>query len=129
MKLLLLTALTCVNPACTADPRVLRVSLEAGELGEAAPTPSLLLEAVERVGYDAIYQIAQDCELGDLGLPPALPQAWQRDPNILAALHELLMNREVVEGNLTCQTCGRVYRISRGVPVMRLSTPAGGSGE
>lgn len=124
MKLLLLTLLTCKNPDCATDPRVLRVFLQAGELDESRPAPGLLAEAVERVGYEAILQVAQDCELTDVGLPQTLPPMWRRDSGLMAALHELLLNREIVEGTLTCPTCGCVYRVSGGVPVMRAA--AGG---
>ncbi len=55
------------------------------------------------------------------GLPDQLPENIQENTVALQALHRLLVNVSIKEGDLECSNCKRVYSIKNGIPNMTLN--------
>lgn len=71
---------------------------------------------VPRLDYPAL---AATClELG-MQLPTAIPEDLNEE--FLKGLGNILMQKDVMEGAMTCRGCGHVYLIKNGIPNMLLS--------
>mmetsp|Transcript_27220 Transcript_27220/g.80077 ORF Transcript_27220/g.80077 Transcript_27220/m.80077 type:complete len:116 (+) Transcript_27220:32-379(+) len=64
-----------------------------------------LLGAVEQLGLDA-------------KLPAAVPEGYAEDETFLRALHHVIVEVEVVEGELICPETSRKFPIKGGIPSM-----------
>ena len=54
------------------------------------------------------------------GLPDDLPDSYEENEDFLKAAHHVMMEVEVVEGELECPETGRKFPISEGIPNMLL---------
>ncbi len=54
------------------------------------------------------------------GLPEQLPEDIEQNEKALQALHKLLMEIVIEDGNLECTSCTRLYPIKQGIPNMVL---------
>ena len=54
-------------------------------------------------------------------LPDELQMEMLDDEGFRQQLHLILLKRQVVEGNMVCPHCGRVYEIKNGIPNMLLN--------
>lgn len=54
-------------------------------------------------------------------LPPTLAENYATDNDFLQKLHHVLMEIDIVEGNLECPETGRLFPISEGIPNMLLN--------
>lgn len=55
------------------------------------------------------------------GLPEQLPENIQENTVALKALHRLLCDIYIKEGELECSNCKRTYNIKNGIPNMTLN--------
>ncbi len=55
------------------------------------------------------------------GLPDSPPDAFESDEDFLKAAHHVLLEVEVVEGDLECPETGRKFPVSGGIPNMLLT--------
>lgn len=54
-------------------------------------------------------------------LPPTLAENYATDNEFLQKLHHVLMEIDIIEGNLECPETGRLFPISEGIPNMLLN--------
>ena len=54
-------------------------------------------------------------------LPPSLPDNYADDETFLRHLHHVLLEVELIEGNLVCPESGRKFPVSNGIPNMLLN--------
>lgn len=54
------------------------------------------------------------------GLPDNVPDMYEENEEFLKAAHHVMMEVEVVEGELECPETGRKFPISEGIPNMLL---------
>ncbi len=54
------------------------------------------------------------------GLPDSPPDAFENDEDFLKAAHHVLLEVEVLEGDLECPETGRKFPVSGGIPNMLL---------
>jgi multifunctional methyltransferase subunit TRM112 len=81
--------------------------------------PELIVRLLAKLDWAALRQTAGD--LGVADLPPAPPADPAADPAFLKAVHDLVMDVHVTEGNLVCPHCARAYPIANGIPNMLLN--------
>ncbi|SCU92211.1 LADA_0F15148g1_1 [Lachancea dasiensis] len=85
--------------------------------------PEFLLRVIDRVDWAAVLSVAAD--LGNTGLPAGKPEfsneeLSEEDKVILADLHTLLIQTNIVEGEMSCKNCGHVYYIKNSIPNLLL---------
>ncbi|XP_021344652.1 multifunctional methyltransferase subunit TRM112-like protein [Mizuhopecten yessoensis] len=73
-----------------------------------------------KIDWPALCQAAQSVGHGE-GLPEALTEKYEEDEMLLKKVHHVLMQVEVLEGNLICPETGRQFPISSGIPNMLLN--------
>mmetsp|Transcript_30761 Transcript_30761/g.97942 ORF Transcript_30761/g.97942 Transcript_30761/m.97942 type:complete len:130 (-) Transcript_30761:317-706(-) len=89
------------------------------EVRESPLRPDFILKVFETLEWGALRAAAG--AVGVASLPEAVDPAMLEDPAFLAALHHVLFDIHVIEGDLVCQQTGRRFPISGGVPDMQLN--------
>ena len=51
-------------------------------------------------------------------LPAAVPAEYVEDEKFLMALHHVLMEIEIIDGNLVCPETGKKFPVKDGIPSM-----------
>lgn len=75
---------------------------------------------IPRLDWSAVLQAAD--KVGCTGdLPTELPENYSGDSDFLQKLHHILLEIEIVEGNLECPETGRIFPIADGIPNMLLN--------
>lgn len=84
--------------------------------------PDFLLRLMDRLDWHAIVTVAAD--LGNTQLPLKKPEFQEdltdEDMVILRDLHTLLIQTNIVEGEMRCRNCGHVYYIKNSIPNLLL---------
>ncbi|KAL7711712.1 Trm112p-like protein [Entamoeba marina] len=120
MKLLTHNILICSKKSCGINSYPLRVVATNVEKKETPLNADFLISLVnnERINWDGLVKGAADV---GLLVPPTLPPTFQNDQQFLQALHDVLIDFHIVDGELVCPCCGRKYLITNGIPNMLLS--------
>uniref|UniRef100_A0A914HYZ9 Multifunctional methyltransferase subunit TRM112-like protein n=1 Tax=Globodera rostochiensis TaxID=31243 RepID=A0A914HYZ9_GLORO len=70
-----------------------------------------------RLDYQALLQAANSVdERAASELPKELATDWENNDDFLRKLHSLLVNYEIVEGELECPESHRIFNIKEGIP-------------
>ncbi|CCD26240.1 RNA methylation protein TRM112 NDAI_0H00660 [Naumovozyma dairenensis CBS 421] len=87
--------------------------------------PEFLLNLMDRLDWSAILMVASD--LGNTSLPQQKPvfnkdndELSEEDMIILKDFHTLLIQTNIVEGQMKCRNCGHVYYIKNSIPNLLL---------
>lgn len=54
----------------------------------------------------------------EVTVPETLPENAVEDEEFLKSLHNVISDIHIIEAELSCENCGRVYKISEGIPNM-----------
>ncbi|XBW35400.1 hypothetical protein QEN19_000966 [Hanseniaspora menglaensis] len=84
-----------------------------------------LIGILDKIEWEALLKVCQD--LGNNDLPPNKPVLNEDVSNlndneklILKQLFNLLVNTEIVEGSMSCDSCEHIYQIKNGIPNLLL---------
>ncbi|KAL6934887.1 related to Multifunctional methyltransferase subunit TRM112 [Hanseniaspora guilliermondii] len=85
-----------------------------------------LVGILDKIDWNALLKVCAD--LGNNDLPPNKPVLTQdsllslndNEKLILKQLFNLLINTEIVNGSMKCDSCGHVYMIKNGIPNLLL---------
>ncbi|KAH3795154.1 uncharacterized protein LOC127839058 [Dreissena polymorpha] len=81
--------------------------------------PEFTARMIPKIDWQALRQAA-----ADLGKPNSLPEAvadqYEENVDFLKQTHHVLMELEVIEGELVCPESGRKFPVSNGIPNMLL---------
>lgn len=69
---------------------------------------AVLKAAAQTLGYDA-------------GLPDSVPENYESDEDFLKKMHHVMLEIELIEGELECPESGRKFPVSEGIPNMLLT--------
>lgn len=72
---------------------------------------------IPKMDWAMIYTAAQEVELAD-DIPMTRPENFTEDYELLQKLHHLLLEVDIVEGQLECPDTGRIFPINDGIPDM-----------
>ena len=77
---------------------------------------------IEKLDWNALRVTVQSVPAweGEVHLPEQISPEMQQDENFLQELHKLLVRRQIVDGEMTCPNCSRVYEIKNGIANMLL---------
>ena len=137
MKILTTNFLTCAVKSCKSSPAAFPLHPQSATLSatEVDYTPEFILNILPRVNYDALVVITDSLSLGALlpersvfeGLVERLTSGTQEangqgegegqegEEEVLKKLHRLLLETNIMEGNLVCGNCGFEYPVKEGV--------------
>ncbi|TPX35282.1 hypothetical protein SmJEL517_g02239 [Synchytrium microbalum] len=73
---------------------------------------------IPRLDWNALIKTSYS--LGMDTLPETLPEEGDMDDEFLQALHHVLMEIRVVQGQMQCDGCGHIYPIKDSIPNMLL---------
>ncbi|WVQ78728.1 hypothetical protein IAT38_000815 [Cryptococcus sp. DSM 104549] len=117
VRLITHNMLACHVKNCTKDNFPLVFSEVELVVRPAPENLDFIQRFLPKLDWTALVDTARS--LGDTSLPDTMPATFTEDE--LRALHHVLMEMHVEEGNMTCRGCGHVYPISNGIPNMLLA--------
>merc|ERR1712166_764749 len=97
----------------------LQIESESLEVSEQEFNPDFIVHMFPRLEWTALVEAANTLQL-DHGLPAVTTPEMMEDEAFLRAVHHVLMEVRILEGNLVCRESGRKFPISKGVPNMLL---------
>ena len=118
MRIITQNILKCNVKSCRGQNPALRLKVTHSEIIETPFNSELIRKTLSRCDYPNLVKTVRDC--GDNSLPEELTEAFLADESRLRALHNILYQLHVVEGQLICEKCQRIYRIEGGIPNMLL---------
>lgn len=75
---------------------------------------------IPRLDWEVVVKAAQD--LGQASdLPPELVENYENDQEFLKKAHHVLMEVEIINGDLVCPETGRRFPVADGIPNMLLN--------
>ncbi|KAK2949282.1 putative multifunctional methyltransferase subunit TRM112 [Blattamonas nauphoetae] len=119
MKLLTHNLLQCIVPACRKHHYPLKVTASLLNVEENPFDAIFASRMLERLEYNILLEaynsLRQD---GQPELPPAVPEDGASNEVFLQSLFFAINCLDVVEGAMTCSSCGRIYPIHNSIPNM-----------
>jgi multifunctional methyltransferase subunit TRM112 len=83
----------------------------------------LIIKTLPKLEYSAVVAALREISLKTDPRPPEIPPELPNgdiDPTVLEALHHVLFNIHIIEGDLICPDTGRKFPIKQGIPNMIL---------
>ncbi|WVO13230.1 hypothetical protein L204_100843 [Cryptococcus depauperatus] len=119
VRLITHNMLTCHAKGCNKDNFPLVFSEVELVERPALLNPDFILRFLPKLEWPALVDTARS--LGNTDLPETMPELEAFSEEQIQALHHVLFEMHVEEGNMTCRGCGHVYPISNGIPNMLLA--------
>ena len=120
MKLLVHNMLTSNMKKGVTKGFPLRIEVGKLEEKESEFSPAFVTRMVPKLDWEALVLTATEIGKGE-SLPPSLPDNYADDETFLRHLHHVLLEVELIEGNLVCPESGRKFPVSNGIPNMLLN--------
>ena len=82
--------------------------------------PEFIARVIPRLEWEVVVKAAQD--LGQASdLPSELVENYENDQEFLKKAHHVLMEVEIINGDLVCPETGRRFPVADGIPNMLLN--------
>lgn len=81
--------------------------------------PEFVARMIPKIDWSALRKAASDVGKAD-DLPEDVVAQYEDNEEFLKKTHHVLMEVEVIEGNLICPESGRKFPVSNGIPNMLL---------
>ncbi|XP_054733397.1 multifunctional methyltransferase subunit TRM112-like protein [Anastrepha obliqua] len=101
------------------DGYPLKLTIVKKDIVESEFNPTFIGRLLPRLDWLGIRLAAEILEISDI--PPKQPANIAEDEELLKKLHHLLLEIDVLEGQLECPETGRVFPITDGIPNMLLN--------
>ncbi|XP_076454560.1 multifunctional methyltransferase subunit TRM112-like protein [Babylonia areolata] len=98
----------------------LGISPSRVEVQEVDFNPEFITRILPKLDFTALRQAAQQVGHAE-GLPEQLPESVESCEATQKALHHVLLQVEILEGELVCPETGRKFPIQNGIPNMLLN--------
>ncbi|XP_039964921.1 multifunctional methyltransferase subunit TRM112-like protein [Bactrocera neohumeralis] len=98
----------------------LKLTIAKQDVVEAEFNPTFIERLLPRLDWSGIRLAAEVAGLND-DIPAELPANVAENEELLKKLHHLLLEIDVLEGQLECPETGRVFPITDGIPNMLLN--------
>ena len=90
------------------------------KVSEVEFNPDFIARVIPRLDWEVVVKAAQD--LGQASdLPPELVENYENDQEFLKKAHHVLMEVEIINGDLVCPETGRRFPVADGIPNMLLN--------
>ncbi|XP_023241506.1 multifunctional methyltransferase subunit TRM112-like protein isoform X1 [Centruroides sculpturatus] len=84
--------------------------------------PEFVCRMIPKLDWDALCQAAENVRIDCLNdLPKVLVPNYEADENFLRKVHHILLEVDVISGDLLCPETGRKFPITDGIPNMLLN--------
>jgi len=100
----------------------LKVEADDVQVKEADYNPEFLMRMIKKLEWKALIDTAQSLGHGK-NLPSEITdkeEEFKNNEDFLKDLHHVLLEIEIMEGNLVCPETGRKFPIMKGIPNMLL---------
>ncbi|XP_036335619.1 multifunctional methyltransferase subunit TRM112-like protein [Rhagoletis pomonella] len=98
----------------------LKLTIAKKDIIESEFNPTFVERLLPRLDWSAIRLAAEVVDLGD-DIPAEQPTNIAENEELLKKLHHLLLEIDVLEGQLECPETGRIFPITEGIPNMLLN--------
>eukprot|EP00307_Rebecca_sp_RCC1486_P002033 CAMPEP_0119413326 /NCGR_PEP_ID=MMETSP1335-20130426/5451_1 /TAXON_ID=259385 /ORGANISM="Chrysoculter rhomboideus, Strain RCC1486" /LENGTH=108 /DNA_ID=CAMNT_0007438111 /DNA_START=136 /DNA_END=462 /DNA_ORIENTATION=+ len=95
----------------------LKIEAEKVEQVETDFNAEFVARMVAKLEWKALLTAMRDIGV-DTQLPIEVPDKYEEDEQFLKALHHVLLEVEVMEGQLVCPETGRKFPVKEGIPSM-----------
>ncbi|KTW31400.1 hypothetical protein T552_00045 [Pneumocystis carinii B80] len=114
--------LQCVIKKCQSSAKSYPLRFENAHIVQKTLefNPEFLLNIISRVDWKAFILTLEEL-FGKVTVPYEKPELTMEEVDLLQELHKLLIETQVMEGNLICRNCNHVYPIKQGIPNFLLS--------
>ncbi|EER16143.1 Protein trm112, putative [Perkinsus marinus ATCC 50983] len=92
----------------------------AFKVEESEFNPDFIRHMLDKLEWDALVATLPQCEGLTQSLPPSYTDSDKEDENFLKAVHDVIIDYHILEADLKCPKCDRVYPITKGIPNMLL---------
>lgn len=82
--------------------------------------PEFTLKILSKIDWSVLYTAAKTLGYAE-DIPSELEVDWEKDEDFLKKAHHVLLEIEVVNGELTCPESGRKFPINNGIANMLLN--------
>ena len=82
--------------------------------------PEFIARVITRLDWPVIVKAAKDLGHGS-DLPTELPEHYETENDFLKKAHHVLMEIDIINGDLVCPETGRRFPVSDGIPNMLLN--------
>lgn len=115
MKFLTTNFVRCAVKSCDATEGSFPLTFQNCklELEEQEFDPEFIISMLERLEWSAIVQVAAN--LGNNSLPAQKPDNIDQNEVMLKDLHSLLMETQIIEGEMVCRNCQHIYYIKNSI--------------
>ncbi len=96
----------------------LKIDAKETKLTESDFNAGQIRSMLARIEYEALVEAASS--VGMAMLPPTYSQSDLEDEMFLKAVHDVIMDFHIEEGELVCPKCERKFPVSMGIPNMLL---------
>ncbi|XP_059225722.1 multifunctional methyltransferase subunit TRM112-like protein [Stomoxys calcitrans] len=98
----------------------LKLTISKKDVVETEFNPTFIERLLPKLDWPTVYLAAQTAELAD-DIPAEQPTSLADNEELLQRLHHLLLEIDVLEGQLECPETGRIFPITDGIPNMLLN--------
>ncbi|XP_046341370.1 multifunctional methyltransferase subunit TRM112-like protein [Haliotis cracherodii] len=98
----------------------LKIMADKVEVKDVDFNPEFVSRMIPKLDWSALCSAASEVGHSE-NLPADLGESYETDQEFLKRAHHVLMQVEVIEGNLVCPESGRKFPISNGIPNMLLN--------
>lgn len=81
--------------------------------------PDFIARVIQKLDWNVVYNAAKSVNMCD-DLPSELMENYENNNEFLKKAHRVLLEVDVISGDLVCPETGRKFPISEGVPNMLL---------
>jgi multifunctional methyltransferase subunit TRM112 len=124
MKLITHNILMCNKKGCTKNNFPLKLAVKSFSDFEPENaqefSPALMHRLLDKIDWPALRSTVQSVPEWSITLPEQVTQEMTHDEKFLQELHLLLVRRQIVDGEMRCPNCDRVYEIKNGIANMLL---------
>ncbi|KAG0688831.1 hypothetical protein C6P40_000436 [Pichia californica] len=115
MKFLTTNFVKCAVKSCDGSEGSFPLKYENCQLQleEQDFNPEFIVSMLERLDWNAIIQVASD--LGNNLLPSQKPEDIDGNSEMLKDLHSLLIETQIIDGEMVCRNCKHVYYIKNSI--------------
>ncbi|CAD7083233.1 unnamed protein product [Hermetia illucens] len=120
MKLITYNFLTskCIRGVKVGYP--LKLKIVQKEVVQTDFNPEFITRLLPRLDYPTVHMAAELVDCAE-GVPKELGENYAADQDLLQKLHHILLEIDIIEGQLECPETGRIFPITQGIPNMLLN--------
>lgn len=120
MKFLTTNFVKCAVKSCDSSQNAFPLQYSECQLvqEELEFNAEFICHIIERLDWDAVVKVASDLGNNDIPTtkPTDLDPIMEDDQAVLRDLHSLLVQTQIMEGKMTCASCGHIYHIKNSIP-------------